>query len=373
MSVIDQVRGGAEHLRDRAAAAPSRPAVFGRRQWETLIVVAVLAALLPLVTNGLYLLGVATTATIYAVLALGFYFQFCLAGQFSLATSAFYATGAYTSVWAARHGGFLVGLVAAAVVAGLVGALLKLALARSPLIHFSIATLAFGSLALIVLRNWESFTGGATGRYGIRTELFGLSITSPEGFYLLGLAVLVIGLVLAVAFERSPARRDVIFARDMGDVARTTGLRVRRIQVAAFGIGAAYMGAAGSLLAHTSGFINTTSFSVEISLDVLLMVLLGGVGSLWGPVVGAVVLTVLPEVLRDMADYKDLIYAGIILLVVLARPGGLASLVVLARPAVVRGGAALAQVRPRRRAVGGGPMRLDGAPLDATPTREPKP
>jgi len=117
-----------------------------------------------------------------------------------------------------------------------------------------------------------------------------------------------------------------VFVRDMADVARTTGLRSSPMLVVAFALGGAYMGAAGSLLAHTAGFVDITSFSIAISLDVLLMVLLGGVRSVWGPPIGAVVLILLPEWLRSIADYKDLIYAGVILLVVLVLPGGLASL-----------------------------------------------
>ena len=92
------------------------------------------------------------------------------------------------------------------------------------------------------------------------------------------------------------------------------------------------MGAAGSLLAHLYGFAQIDSFEVNLSLEALLMVLLGGTGSVWGPILGAVVLTVLPEWLRSIADYKDLVYAGVILVVVLLLPGGLASI-----PSRIRG------------------------------------
>ncbi|TDD38388.1 branched-chain amino acid ABC transporter permease [Actinomadura sp. KC06] len=322
MSAID----GVARRTGKAGPPAIKPVIFDRRQRELLAAVAILGALLPLGVQGLYGTGIMITSAIYGLLALGFYFQLTLAGQFSLATVGFYAIGAYTSVWASQHGGFLVGFVTAVLVTGLIGTLLKLALSRSPLIQFAIATLAFGELTMIVMRNWTGFTGGGTGRFGIETSIFGLMLDTPREYFYLAFGVLVVGLGLAVLVERSPVQRDLIFARGMGDVARTTGLSTLRLQAAAFGIGAAYMGGAGSLLAHTSAFIDPTSFHVEISLDVLLMLLLGGSGSLWGPPVGAVILTLIPEWLRDLADYKELVYALIILLVIVMLPGGLASL-----------------------------------------------
>ncbi len=326
-------RGGDEAV----VASGLRPAIFSRHQFRSLAVAIVLAAIVPLFVHGLYGLGVAKTAGIYVILSLGFYYQFALSGQFSFATTAFYAVGAYTSIWASQYGGFAVGFLAAVVAAGLYGALIKLVLRRSPLIQFGIATLAVSALSLIVLQNWESFTGGGLGRYGVEpVSLFGYDFITPTEQYYAVAAVGLIGIFLLILFERSPAQRDLVFVRDMADVARTTGLNSGPMLTVAFALGAAYMGAAGSLLAHTAGFIDITSFSVAIALDVLLMVLLGGVRSVWGPPIGAVVLILLPEWLRSIADYKDLIYAGVILLVVLVLPGGLASIPHRARTLIAR-------------------------------------
>jgi len=311
----------------RVAGAGIRPAIFSRRQFLSWLLAVVLVAIVPLFVHGIYGLGVAKTAGLFAILSLGFYYQFALSGQFSFATTAFYAVGAYTSIWASQYGGFMVGFAAGVVAAGLYAAVIKLALGRSPLIQFGIATLAVSALSLIILREWEGFTGGGLGRYGVKpVSIFGYDLVTPtEQFYAVA-GVALIGIFLLILFERSPAQRDLVFVRDMADVARTTGLRANTMLVVAFALGGAYMGAAGSLLAHTAGFVDITSFSIAISLDVLLMVLLGGVRSVWGPPIGAVVLILLPEWLRSIADYKDLIYAGVILLVVLVLPGGLASL-----------------------------------------------
>lgn len=311
----------------RRSGFSTRPVVYGRHHIIQLAGGVVLAIVFPiLVGGGLYTMDVATTIAIYGVLSLGFYYQFSLSGHLSLATAGLYAIGAYTSVWASQYGGFLTGFVAAAVITGVVGMALKAGFARSPLLHFAIATLAFGELVLLIFRNWTSFTGGATGKYGIETTIFGYSFISPTSVYYLAVTGLLLGIGLAMLFERSPAQREIIFVKETGDVAKTVGLPALRMQIVAFGVGSAYIGAAGSLLVHTSHFVNTTSFSTIIALDVLVMVLLGGSRSVWGPVVGAAVLTVLPELMRDLAEYKNLVYALIILLVIVALPGGLTSL-----------------------------------------------
>jgi branched-chain amino acid transport system permease protein len=321
-----------------------KPVVYRRRQREFWVLGAVVLLALPLATTGIYGLGVGRNAMLYSMLAVGFYFQFALSGQFSLATGAFYAAGAYVSAWAAPHGGFASGFVLAVIITGLLGAAVKLTLARSPLIQFGIATLSFGELAFLVFRNWNQFTHGNLGRFGLPyPRLFGYTINTPVRIYLFCAIFVLIGVFLVIMFERSPAQRDQIFTRDMAAVAKTTGLRTGYLQIVAFAIGAAFMGGAGSIFAHTGSFVHPSAFSTEISLDVLLMVLIGGISSPWGPVVGAIVLTLLPEWLRSIATYKDLIYAGGILVVILLLPGGLVSL-----PRVIQG--RLAPLFKKRRA-----------------------
>lgn len=320
-------------LTGRMTAITTRPKVYARHQRESwLVAVAILVGASFVLHSG-YALNLATNACLYGILAVGFFYQFVLAGQFSFATPVFYAVGAYSSIWVTQHSDFLVGMVAAAVVTGLLGVALKLVLARSPLIHFAIATLAFGTLGIIILQNWQSLTGGDQGKYGISApELFGYRFATPtRGFVLVG-AVLLFGVALALLFERSPAQRDLTFARDMGVVARTVGLRTLAMQARAFGIGAAYMGVAGCLYASTAGFVTTASFDNSIALQVLLMVLFGGTGTVWGSVIGAVVLYDLQnQALQRWVNYQDLIFAVFILLVIIVVPGGLASI-----PRVVR-------------------------------------
>jgi branched-chain amino acid transport system permease protein len=326
--------GGSADLAGRFAARLVKPRVYGRHQREFWVLAVLIAALVPLLVHGAYGYNLAVNACLYAILAVGFFYQFVLSGQFSFATPVFYAVGAYVYIWSAKHlGGFLVGFVVAAVLTALLGAGVKLILARSPLIHFSIATLAVGALGIILLQNWHSFTGGDQGLYGIPPpKVFGYVFNTPTRQYALVVGVLLLGVGLALLYERSAAQRDTVFARDMGPVARTVGLRSLRIQATNFGVGAGYMGGAGALYATTSGFVTTVAFDVSIALQVLVMVLVGGVGTVWGAVVGAVAVYELQsQALQSISNYQDLIYALLILLVILLLPGGLTSL-----PAVIR-------------------------------------
>lgn len=314
-----------------------KPHVYARHQWRAWVFFLAVAALLPLVISGGYDYNIAQNSALMSILALGFYWQFALGGQFSFATPAFYATGAYTSAWAAPHGGFVVGFVAAVLVTAAVGAAVKVLLFRSPLIHFAIATLAVGELALIVFQNWTGFTGGGAGKYDIPLpSLAGYQFNTPTRQYYLEAAVLLIGLGLTIFYERSPAQRDLTFTRDMAVVAKTSGVRTSQAQIGSFAVGAGFMGAAGSLLAHTSTFIGIDTFDISIALVILLMVLLGGIYFAWGPIIGAVVLTVLPQVLNRWLNYDDLIYAALILAVVLVLPGGLTSLPIEFRSRMAR-------------------------------------
>jgi branched-chain amino acid transport system permease protein len=318
-------------LSDTLSARLVRPRVYSQHQWAVWGVVVVITALVPLVVKGGYGYNIAITAALFSLLSLGFYFQFALGGQFSFATPAYYATGAYVFAWAVPRCGFLLSFLISVAITAILGGVTKLVLARSPLIHFAIATLAFGELVLIVFQNWTSFTGGGQGKFGIpQPSLFGLNINTDTKEYYLCAAVVLLATALLILFERSPAQRDLIFVRDMGQVAKTSGLRANYIQVVAFAGGAGFMGAAGALLSSTAGFVGIASFqtqdNVSIALLVLLMVLLGGVGSVWGPIIGAIVLITLAQVLSSLQNSEELIYAIAILVIILILPGGITSL-----------------------------------------------
>jgi branched-chain amino acid transport system permease protein len=303
------------------------PPAYRRHQWTFLAAVVVVGWLVPLMFGGsAYHDGLLDNVLIYAILALGFYWCFSLAGQFTFAVFAMYAAGAYVSVWGARHfGGFWSGLVLAMLATGAIGALTRLLFTRLSPLYFAIATFGIGGLLLVLFREWTSFTGGYNGISSIAVPSFaGITLDTPHKRYYLMLGVLAVFLAATVALIRSPAMRELTFARDNGPVAATAGLKPRHLTLVAFIVGSAMQGAAGSLYAHNSTFMSLESFTVDISLSVLLMVLLGGMDSMYGPVIGAAVIVYLPELLRNAKKYSDVFYAGLVLLIVIAFPGGVA-------------------------------------------------
>jgi len=322
-------------LSDEVRRFMVRPRVLSRHQWWWWAAVTVFACVVPLLWSGGYSNNIEINSLIDIILALGFYMQFALAGQFSFATPAYYAVGAYSFAWGVNHWGFLVAFVFAVVVTAVIGGLTKLLLYRSPLIHFAIATLALASLAFVLFEHvLIGLTGGDQGKFNIPApSIFGYNFDTQERLYYLIAAVVVIVLALLIWFERSPAQRDVTFIRDMGAVAKTSGLRVDLAQVTAFAAGAGIMGAAGALLATFSGFVDINAFAFTIALAVLLYVLLGGVGTVWGPVLGVIALYTLPQrfLTNGLLNDKDIIYAVAILVVILILPGGVASLPAEAR------------------------------------------
>jgi branched-chain amino acid transport system permease protein len=306
---------------------PLAPPVYRGRQWAYLLFVAVLACFVPTLFGGdPYHDGLLDTTMVDAILALGFYWCFSLAGQFTFAVVAVYATGSYVSLWAARHiGGFWVGFIAAMIVAGILGGAMRLLFIRLSALYFAIATFGVSGLLLILYQNWTQFTGGYQGIAKIpKPTLFGYPINTLHRQYYLMLAVLVVFLGATIALLRSPAMRDLTLSRDKSPVAATAGLKPQHLMLVAFVVGSAMQGAAGSLFAHNVTFVSLESFDPTISLTVLLMVLLGGMESIYGPVIGAAIIVYLPEILRSWQKYADLIYAGLVLLIIIAFPTGVA-------------------------------------------------
>lgn len=323
-----EVRGEFRDALPRVLAARVLPPpAYRGRQWLFLLVVVVVGCLVPQFYGGTpYQDNILAEVTVNAILALGFYWCFSLAGQFTFGVFAMYAAGSYVSVWSANHfGGFWSGLAASAVVTAVLGALTRLVFAKLSPIYFAIATMGVGGLLLILFRQWTSFTGGYNGLGDIKTpSLFGYRLGTVHQRYFLMLAVLVLFLALTIALLRSPAMRELTMARDKGPVAASAGLRPRDLQLVAFTVGSAMQGVAGSLYAHNSGYFSLESFSIDISLSVLLMVLLGGLGSIYGPVIGAAIIIYLPELLRGANKYSEIVYAALVLVIVVAFPGGIA-------------------------------------------------
>jgi branched-chain amino acid transport system permease protein len=273
-----------------------------------------------------YLFHLAIMAGIYIILTISLNLIIGYAGQVSLGHAAFYGIGAYASTLTSLHWGFPFPLAALAAVflAGAFGLGLGLPTLRLKEDYLAIVTLGFGVIVDLVLLNWERLTGGPDGIIGIPApQFFGLSFRD-KSLYLILVALAVFGvLVLTHLLVKSYHGRALRAIRDHEVTAKVMGVNTPAYKVAIFTLAAGLAGLSGSLYAHYITFINPESFGLHTSILVLSMVILGGMGSIAGSVVGAVTLTAAPELFRRFHDYQDLAYGALLVALLIWRPQGL--------------------------------------------------
>ena len=293
---------------------------------------AVLALFLPLVDPNPYHLEILTTSLLYALLALGLNLIVGFTGMLHLGYAAFFAIGAYTYGLLNVHWGWplWIGWVPAALIAALCGVGLGVPALRVRGDYLAIVTLGFGEIVRLIFTNLDRWTGGPNGLLGIAhpslwlpglgTVDFGVA-SAP--YYYLVCAVTAIVAGVCVRLSRSRVGRAWLAVREDEIAAACTGLPVLHLKLLALGCGGAIAGIAGSLFAAKQGTITPDSFDFILSVMVLAMVVLGGLGSIRGAVVGALMLGTLPELLRGVDRYRMLLFGLAMILVIRLRPQGL--------------------------------------------------
>jgi branched-chain amino acid transport system permease protein len=280
-----------------------------------------------------YLLHILILIGIYAILALSLNLVAGYAGLLSIAHAAFFGVGAYVAAIMTLdlHSSFLVNVVCAAAISSLFGALIGMPSLRIRDDYFVMATFGFQVITFSVLNNWVSFTGGPMGLPGIsQPVIFGWTISSHGQFLVLVGCSCAIVLWVCQRIVRGPFGRVLTAIREDEAFAQTVRKNVAAYKVLVFMIGAAMAAVAGVLYAHYISYIDPTSFTVMESIFILSIVIIGGAGSLWGPVVGAVVLVTLPEALRFIglpsgvaANVRQILYGGALVACMMWRPQGL--------------------------------------------------
>ena len=299
-------------------------------RWALTLGSIAVIALLPVVFRDSYWRGVMIVCALNVLLALGLDFILGYAGQLNLGASAFYGIGAYVStVLVTKAGlGFWPALVLGTLGAGGAGVGLALFAARLRGHYLAIASLGFAVITYQILLNWISVTEGPLGIYGIAPPpgFGGIDFSDQASlFYLIaGIALLVFGTLRALV--RSPVGETLTSIREDEVSAASLGVRCAVWKVFAFGTGSAVAGLAGCLYAPFAGTLVPDAFTITEGFTILAMVIVGGIGTLVGPVFGAVILTVLPELLRSLGDARLIIYGLALTLVVLFVPGGLIGL-----------------------------------------------
>lgn len=280
-----------------------------------------------------YLVHIAVMACLYVILATSFNLLIGFAGLFALSHAAFYAFGAYTTAILSTHAGvpFPIPLFLGVVLTAGVGAVVALPALRIGGHYLVIVTLALQVIVLQVLINGGEFTGGPDGIAGIeKISLFGWDLDSPHAFLPMALFGAVVCTAIAWRIARSPFGRALKAMRENEAAAQAVGKNIVLMKVTVFAFAAGLAAVAGSLLARYISYVGVDSFSIEETIYILAMVILGGTGNLWGSVAGAIILVLLPELLKfldlpaDIADkMRQVIYGLILIGILLLRPQGI--------------------------------------------------
>ena len=304
----------------------------GQKFWYGLLVVWLLAA--PWLLDE-YWLAQLTFVLIYGIVGLGLMLLAGFTGQFSIGHAAFLGTGAYTQGVLTNLGvPFPLAMVAAAALSAAVGVVVALPALRVKGIYLGIATLSFGFIVEEVFARWESVTGGNAGLHVKAPQLFGVSLGSGNGFYFLCLVVAVICTLAILNLLRSPTGRAFVAIRDSEISAQSMGIQLARYKTLSFAISAALAGLGGALYAHKLSFISPDQFNIIQSIDLLLLVVIGGLGSVHGAFLGAMFLIAMPQLISLGKDYlpdvvgqapglQGVVYGAVLIAFVLFEPLGL--------------------------------------------------
>jgi branched-chain amino acid transport system permease protein len=265
---------------------------------------------------------------VFVIATMGLNLTAGYAGQKSLGHAAFFGIGAYTVAILTKAGvSFWLGLPLAIVGCFVMGLVIGFPALRVQAIYLAFATLGFNTAAWLVMRNEEALTGGTFGINNIpRPELFGLSLDGNLSYYYFVLAMCLILAGLLWGLLRSPWGRAFEALRDNPLRAESLGMHIPTYTVLAFAIGAAYAGIAGALFASLVQFIEPAPFSVAASIMMYLMVVIGGPGYFFGPMLGSAVGVLLPEWLRFAQAWYLALFGTAVVLLMLWLPGGLLSI-----------------------------------------------
>lgn len=282
-----------------------------------------LACAAPLGLNGygLYLL---TLTEIFALVALGLNLLTGYAGQISLCHASFFGVGAYATAILTQKAGltYLLSLFLGALLTTAIGALAAVPALRLKNIYLAIATLGFGVVLQKIIFEWRSLTGGGGGLALTAPSIAGYEL-GATGLYYLTLTLMTVGLFGAWNVSRGRTGRALLVIKDSEIAAGSLGIHAARYKVTAFAISAFYAAIAGGLFAYLVRYINPESFSVGLSISFLSMVVIGGLGTIGGSIIGAAFYVIVPELLRGIKDAPGLVFGLLLVIVMVFMPQGL--------------------------------------------------
>lgn len=292
------------------------------RAWFGLLLAVLLV--IPVAVES-YLVYLFSLAAIHIIIAIGLNLLVGYTGQISLGHAGFIAIGAYASslLMLKLHLPFAVALPAAGIIAGLFGFLLGFPALRLTGPYLAIATLGFGIAVAQILVKWEALSGGSIGIHPPKPSLGPLAVSTETRFYYLVVSLMLLMTIGAVNLVRSKIGRAFIALRESDIAAQAMGVNLTLYKTLAFALSAFYAGIGGGLMGHLIGFISPESFNLLASIYFLSMIVIGGLASILGSVLGAIFLTALTHLLSGIQNLPMVIYGAFLILVVMFEPNGL--------------------------------------------------
>jgi ABC-type branched-subunit amino acid transport system permease subunit len=271
-----------------------------------------------------YSIFVVELVIINAIAAMGVNIAMGFAGLVSIGHAGFAAIGAYTTTLLMIHWSmpFFAAMPLGAAVAAIAGILIGLPALRLSPLYIAMVTFGFGQAVALVALNWLEVTRGPNG-LAVPEPTWSGAPMSVHDVYLASVALLILSLGFCWNIRRTRLGRALMALRSSPILAQSMGIPVARYKTIAFAISAFYGGVSGGLYAAISGFINPEAFGFGVSINYVTMCVVGGIGTLSGPLIGAGVLTVLPEMLRSYAEYKEFITGLVLLTFIVVLPGGM--------------------------------------------------
>lgn len=299
--------------------------LYERGHYITLGVVLLLVALVSQLVSKGSSVNLLNLWVVYSIAALGFYWIFALGGRFAFSQTFMMALGGYGTAYLDDRGlPFVLCVLGGVGLTVFMAVVIGSVLWRTEHFYFALGTLAVAEIGTVVFGRTSTFTGVNGNITGVSYPMvFGQELrTDGEVFWLLG-TVLAAVLLLSIWIRRSPLSRQLNAVREIPTVSRSVGVSVDSLRMKMFVLGSAVGGLAGALITHWQGFIGVDSFGLDLGIGLFLIVLLGGLASHWGVLIGAAFYVAVPELLSGLEQYMSVIYGALLLVVILVFPGGL--------------------------------------------------
>lgn len=285
-----------------------------------------LLLLFPWVFESKYILRIATLSMMYIMIALSLNLLTGFLGLMTMGHAAFWGIGAYTAAILSTRAGWGMGMciIAAALISGLFGLLLGLPVLRLKGYFLTVVTLGFCEIIRLVEMNEMELTRGPLGISAIPSmNLFGIDLSSSRQTYYVMLVLMVITAIVIYRIVHSRIGIAIMAIREDDLAASAMGINIFSYKVMVFIISAVITGVAGVFYAHYINFIDPSSFTSTASMEMLVMAIFGGLGSIPGTILGASILTILPETMRALSQYRSLLYGVLIVVLMLIKPDGI--------------------------------------------------